>query len=200
VLFDIERLRRKLQDRPPFARVRRDWKRARPSQRTRRYRHAWRLRWCIWSSHRRASSWVLKTVIGYGYYPGRALWGLTLLTVIGLIVFWSGYGAGSIVPTDKDAYGLFKQSDHLPSHYDGFHSLIYSFENVFPLVKLGQADRWQPDPDQHWQCKSSNYVSRQMCPIVSPASLRWFRWIQVCLGWFFATMGVAAVTGIVRKD
>ncbi len=30
--------------------------------------------------------------------------------------------------------------------------------------------------------------------------LRVFGWVQILLGWLFATMGIAAVTGLVRKD
>jgi hypothetical protein len=31
------------------------------------------------------------------------------------------------------------------------HASVYSLENSFPLVKLGQIDRWQPDPSPHAQ-------------------------------------------------
>lgn len=85
------------------------------------------------------------------------------------------------MPTDKDAYQSFRNNHSLPEYHERFHACAYSLENAFPLVKLGQVDRWQPDPR-------------------SAAGLRLFRWGQIVLGWFFATMGIAAITGVARKD
>ncbi len=96
-------------------------------------------------------SWLLRWTIGYGHYPGRALWWLLGLVLAGFLLFSGGYFAGSVTPTDKDAYACFKKGGQLPPHYETFHASIYSLENSFPFVKLGQADRWQPDPDPHWQ-------------------------------------------------
>jgi hypothetical protein len=143
---------------------------------------------------------ILRWAIGYGYHPGRSLWFLLGLVALGLTLFGSGYAAGSIAPTEKEAYSTFKQASQLPPHCDGFNPFIYSLENSFPLIKLGQIDHWQPDPDKHWQLHPRDWVPRSLYWLFSPWSLRWFRWIQICLGWFFATMGIAAVTGIVRKD
>lgn len=145
-------------------------------------------------------SGVLRWTVGYGYYPGLALRWLALFAILGTALFWGGFSAGSLVPTDKDAYCRFKADRQLPAHYERFHASVYSLENSFPLVKLGQVDRWQPDPDPQWERKPVKGAPGWLAWILSPGSLRWFRWAQVCLGWFFATMGVAAVTGIVRKD
>jgi hypothetical protein len=78
---------------------------------------------------------------------------------------------------------------------------MYSLENSFPLVKLGQIDRWQPDPSPkrsvkriwHFPCSFSIWISLA-------GFLRWFRWGQILFGWLFATLGIAAVTGLVRRD
>ncbi len=69
----------------------------------------WFLRFCgsIWSA-------VLNGTIDYGYHPGRSLVGLIVLVVLGLAVFGVGYAAGSIAPTDKEAYVLFEQTGQLP--------------------------------------------------------------------------------------
>jgi hypothetical protein len=105
-----------------------------------------------------------------------------------------------VAPTDKDAYATFKQTGKVPPQYETFNALVYSFESSFPLVKLGQADRWQPDPDPRWQCPAAASLPPALCRTVAPAPLRWFRWVQICLGWFFATMGVIGVTGVIRKE
>ena len=148
----------------------------------------------------RAWTGILKLTIGFGYYPGRALLWSIGLTVVGCLLFWGGDTVGSMAPTDKDAYGTFRQSGQLPPQHERFNALIYSFEGSVPLVKLGQVDRWQPDPNPRWECQPAISVYRPLCRVASPTSLRSFRWVQTCLGWFFATMGVAGVTGILRKE
>ena len=134
-------------------------------------------RWAV-----RRWSWLLKAVIGHGYYPARAFGWLLASVVLGFVIFGAGYSRGGIVPTNKTAYDFFRNQHAPPSYYERFHPLVYSLENSFPLVKLGQADRWQPDPHPRWR------------------GLRFFRWFQICAGWFFATMFVAGVTGVVRRD
>jgi hypothetical protein len=145
-------------------------------------------------------NWTLRKAVGYGYFPGRSLWGLAGLIIIGWFLFWVGFCAGSIVPTDKEAYSKFKLTGTVAEQHARFHGLVYSADNALPLVKLGQVDHWQPDPNPDkfvlriasWGC-SSLWISLA-------GFLMWFRWIQIAAGWFLATMGVAAVTGIVRKD
>ncbi len=152
-----------------------------------------------WPTH--VWGFVLRCTIGYGYYPGRALWGLVALTALSGMLFWRGYAAGTIAPTDKDAYQSFAASGQLPAHYENFSPFVYSLENSFPLVKLGQAERWQPDPNpQRPACPPLKSVSGLRCRAVSPGFLRCFRWVQICLGWILATLFVAGVTGIVRKE
>jgi hypothetical protein len=148
----------------------------------------------------RVWSWVLKVTAGYGYYPQRSPVCLAILAALGLALFSTGYAVGSIAPTDKDVYPPFKRDSSLPERYARFNPFIYSLENSFTLIKLGQTDLWQPDPNPQWSCAPKQSLAWLPCWIVSPKVLRVFRWAQIYLGWFFATMGVAAVTGIVRKD
>jgi hypothetical protein len=73
---------------------------------------------------------------------------------------------------------------YLPPHYPRFQPLMFSLETTFPLVKLGQADKWQPDP-------------------AAPGFMRILRWcirVQILLGWLFATLFLAAVSGIVQHS
>jgi hypothetical protein len=146
-------------------------------------------------------NWALKYVVGYGYYPFRALWWFLGLVLVGFLLFRAGFYAGSIVPTDKDAYVRFTQERALPGHYERFHALIYSVENSFPLLKLGQADLWQPDPaagSVGGPCDS--LIERAFHKLVAPNSLRWFRWLQILAGWILATMWIAGLSGLVRRD
>jgi len=88
----------------------------------------------------------LRWTIGYGYHPLWALGWLGGLGVLGWIIFRRA--RLGIVPTDDNAYNAFKENaSNPPAHYVRFSPAVYSLENSLPLVKLGQADRWQPDPN-----------------------------------------------------
>lgn len=161
-----------------------------------------RLRWA-----QRASlavkpwNFLLRYVIGYGYYPARALLWLIGLVLVGFLLFTAGFYVGSMVPVDKNAYAYFFEKDSLPSHYERFHALIYSSENSFPLVKLGQVDRWQPDPAaRSLSSPGDSMAARFLYLLIAPSFLRWFRWGQILAGWFFATMGIAGLTKLIRRD
>jgi hypothetical protein len=121
----------------------------------------------------------LKALIGYGYRPGRAVWALIVLWLLGTALCWNGDRRGIVVPTDKDVAASFAAKQVTPDYYPAFQPVAFSLENTFPLVKLGQADKWQP--------VSSSYV-------------RWLVWLQTVFGWLSATLFVAGVSGIVQHD
>lgn len=149
----------------------------------------------------RAWDLVLRYVVGYGYYPGRALLSLCILVVLGFSYFTFGFYCGSVVPTEGNAYALFTRTGSLPDNYARFHASFYSIENSVPLVRLGQADLWEPAPGPRAMGGSARGpVGRLLGGLVSPGLLFWVRLAQMGLGWFFATMGIAAVTGLVRRD
>ena len=92
-------------------------------------------------------SWVLKWSIGYGYHPMWAFWEIAGLSALGWIIYRRSYLAGGIAPTDNDAYKNFKAGRHVPEQCPPFSPIVYSVENSLPLVKLGQTDKWHPDPE-----------------------------------------------------
>jgi hypothetical protein len=144
-------------------------------------------------------SGVLRWTVGYGHHPGRSILWLLGLVAVGFPLYWCGYAGGSMSPTDKEAYYSYQANRYPPAFYPRFHALAYSFENSFPVGKLGQVEPWAPNPNSTVAVPGS-YARRVGRWFVSARFLRWFSWAQILLGWFFATMGVAAVSGIVRKD
>jgi hypothetical protein len=134
--------------------------------------------------------WPLSLVVGYGYYPMRALLGLAILVLLGWGVYSGARAAGMMVPKDPQAYAYFKQNGKLPAFYEPLGPLVYSLENSLPLVKLGQTDYWRPDPAPASPAEWMN----------SPRFLFGFLRLQILLGWILATLFIAGVTGIVQKD
>ncbi len=148
------------------------------------------------SSLARAWGNVLRVTVGYFYDPdSAALKWLAALVVVGALLYGGGYAIGIIMPADKDAYTEFKTDRRPPDYYGNFNPFVYSFENTFQLVKLGQADRWQPDPTPQ---QFVVYVGHR--PVSAAGCLRWFRLFQIVLGWFFTTMLVSGLADIVRKE
>ncbi|HTQ97204.1 MAG TPA: hypothetical protein VMH89_10375 [Candidatus Acidoferrum sp.] len=150
--------------------------------------------------------WPVSLVVGYGYYPLRALVGLAILVLLGWGIFGAAHLAGGMAPRDEHAYELFKANGYPPSHYEPLSPFVYSLENSLPLVKLGQTDRWGPDPSPGPAASKSNLQSsrspdpRSASLFTSPGFLFAFQRLQVLLGWILATLFVAGVTGIVQKD
>ena len=134
--------------------------------------------------------WPLSLVVGYGYYPLRALTGLLILVLIGWAVFAGARSAGSLVPKDEKAYEFFLANGHAPAYYEPLSPLVFSIENSLPLVKLGQIDYWQPNPK--WTAAGSFFTSARL--------LFGFQRLQVLLGWILATLFVAGVTGLVQRN
>jgi hypothetical protein len=197
--------------------------------------------------------WPLKLTVGYGYDPLRAFWEVLGLSALGWVIYRRSYLAGNMVPVDKEAYDTFHSDSELPDSYVRFSPFVYSLENSLPLVKLGQADKWHPEPNMNiplpakrrstinlrleyggtkWLQNSllsqrwfpavtslGNRVNRCLICIglqsdphsegsptrlshwgTSPRFLRWFLWIQIILGWLLATLFLAGISGIVRKN
>jgi hypothetical protein len=87
----------------------------------------------------------LKWTIGFGYRPQNAVWGLLVVWVLGALLYSYGDQRRMFVPSDKDAALYFHSRLTTPDYYPSFSPLIFSLENTFPLVKLGQAEKWMPD-------------------------------------------------------
>ncbi len=119
----------------------------------------------------RCKSVVLWATIGYGYAPWRALWGIALLVVTGFFLFRRGIRRGWIISTEEH-----------PERYKPFSPLTYSLETLLPLVDLYQSKHWIPDANTR-----------------DGRNLRRYLWFHTLAGWFFASMLIAGVTGLVQK-
>jgi hypothetical protein len=163
---------------------------------------------------------VLKVTIVYGYRPMFALVWILALMAFGFVVFGMGYRAGLMVPSDKDAYARFAETGRPPSSYEPFCAVAYSFNTFVPLIDLGQKGFWRPSPirTRRPEYSSDTSITRLLCdaafldfPLrhmrlymkssllsLCPALLSIYRWLHMIFGWFFTTMFVAGITGLIR--
>jgi hypothetical protein len=91
---------------------------------------------------------ILHYTIGYGYHPLYSGWFLGASTLLGWFILRRAKISGTMCPTDQDAYKSFKGARGSPVYCPPLKPFIYSLENSLPLVKLGQVDHWQPDPER----------------------------------------------------
>jgi hypothetical protein len=140
----------------------------------------------------------LGLVVGYGYYPIRALVGLLILIAVGCGVYAGAAGQKAMTPKDGKAYEYFKANGVSPGHYEPFSAVVFSLENSLPLVKLGHTDYWQPDPTPEFQPDGKTAV--QGVSMLESRLLFVFLRLQILLGWILTTLFIAGVTGVVQKD
>ena len=139
---------------------------------------------------------LCKRFVAYGYHNENAAFGLAVVTALGFaVVSWR---CGRINKKNEGKKDHEKERVMVCSGEEAkvqrFSPLFYSLENTFPLVKLGQADKWTPNP---WP------------PVPDPGRDFWkwmklsgflqvFVWVQILLGWFLATLFVAGLLGVFR--
>jgi len=147
--------------------------------------------------------WKIKRwTIGYGYKPHYALGWLFIFWLIGTGFFWYGYPQG-ITKSASHKYSTTQQRCEdldncteplgkvLTTNYPLFHPFIYSLDVALPIVDLQQERFWMPDSESKAE---KNGILK------SGVFLWWVNWLEVLLGWFLASMGIAGATGIIRKD
>ena len=169
-----------------------------------------------WPSH--AWQWVLWVTIRNGHQPLRALYFLLGLWALGFLAFGWGYQKRVMEPSDKYAYEDLKKGGALPGQYDPFCATVYAINSVLPIISLGQRDRWHPRdapttiPPTNAQgslygivCEASftghwDPNGKWVEPSTLATSLAVLRWAWVVLGWFFASMLVVGISGLVGRE
>lgn len=143
---------------------------------------------------------IMRIVVGYGYFPERAL-------IVGLVLIattWAGISyvacTGAMTPTAapvlmssdwQTKYAPMKKAgkkwskDNAPGKdYETLRPLLYAFDVVVPLINIGQETTWGPS------------TSRGIAGTIA----HWALPIVKTLGWIITALGAAAVTGTIRRD
>jgi hypothetical protein len=134
-------------------------------------------------------SMILAGTIRYGYRPALALAWLAGIYITSVVIFtWAADRGGFLAvrarpttatTTVTPAADRCERRDAYPC----FNAYAYAVDVVVPLLNLHQAEYWQPDAT-----KQAGKVARR------------YGWIATPLGWLFTTLGVAAFSGLIRKE
>jgi thiosulfate reductase cytochrome b subunit len=131
-------------------------------------------------------------LIGYGYEPWRAFHISPILVLIGWAVFLRGYDRGLITPTEGTEYAMVNDvALPISKDYPKFNALVYSLETFVPLVKLGIADRWEPNG----KCDAF-FVEKSF--LMTGGCLRGYMWFHMIAGWVLTALWVGGITGLVK--
>ena len=114
--------------------------------------------------------------------PLRILAPILTCMLIGGSLFFSAQNYFS--PTSESAVKVLQEKHMLPPGYPKFQPLVYSLENVLPVIKLGQDNHWSPN------------VNR------SPPRIYWLlagmRWFLILAGWAQGLILAAAISARFR--
>jgi len=127
-----------------------------------------------------AANLLLGGTIGYGYRPGRSIYFLVALYLLGALLIYPHAQSVMMATKPPVSTPTLRASDECPADYTCYSPWAYSFDVLVPVIHLGQTDAWTPSgPRGNWARRFGN--------------------IMTILGWAFATMAIAGFTGLIRK-
>jgi hypothetical protein len=142
-----------------------------------RYREARKYMRC--GSPRWLGNVLMDATCGHGYRPWLAAAWIILFIAIGYVVF--NLDPADRVPLKEPAASLYPKS--IPEGYPPFLPLVYSADILLPIVNLQQKDYWAPN-----SARPRGYLARLYLPL------------HILAGWFFTTLFVVGVTGLIRRE
>ena len=125
---------------------------------------------------------------GYGYKPQRAAWAAPVF-IAALAIFLSLSDPHILKPTQSEAAIAWRSGKPLPDGYPRVEPLVYAVDSFVPIVKLGPAASWQPDPDHR-------------CAVGIGACGSWlqrYMWLYTLLGALVTGLTAAGYAGLVRR-
>jgi hypothetical protein len=110
--------------------------------------------------------------IGHGYQVWRALLISLVVILIGMVIFALADQCKVMVPVKEKS-----------TNYATFNALVYSADVFLPIIDFHQESYWLP-------IGAGPYA----------LGFRIYLWLHIFLGWLLTTVGVAGLTGLVKKD
>jgi hypothetical protein len=133
---------------------------------------------------------MLGRLLGYGYRPA---WALVLALVVAMPSGWfykqaQEQGALSYHKAEKDTASS-AAADH------PFHPYIYSLDVMLPVVKLGEAEAWKPEPRRFIL-----YLPVGLGKVsVGENCTQYIVWMEMVFGWLAGGILVALAAGLIKK-
>jgi hypothetical protein len=118
----------------------------------------------------------LKVLIGHGYKPWRTVWALSFMIAFGWGVFEYA-GRHALMTTQPGA------NPGIANVFE-FQPLVYSIDELLPVVDLQQEKYWFPD------------VRKK--PL--GAAVRVYLWAHVAIGWVLVTLLLGAMSGLIKRE
>jgi hypothetical protein len=140
----------------------------------------------------RAWRWVLRTTIGHGFEPARALV-IALPLLVAMIVWFAHAGKVDLmIPADEPPTPnaqVAARSSECESGYPCFQPAVYALDNLVPIVEFGQRAAWAPDQSRH----GDSWVD-------DGRFLAAATWVTRGAGWLLATLVAASFTQVIRRE
>jgi hypothetical protein len=139
-------------------------------------------KWGHLSRYGKAWNRFLGVTMGHGYQVWRVLLLALFFNVVGIGVFEWSFQSQVMVPI-KDRPTDYVRGSRCPSNIPCFEPVVYSVDVFLPIVDLRQEIYWLP-------------------LAVGPLGIffRIYYWIHILLGWILTTLGVAGLTGLIKKE
>lgn len=129
------------------------------------------------TGHVKLGRWV-KSIVDYGYSPVKALIPIILIIAFGVWMFTQAAKQDVITPTN----GLVTVGN-IEYPYPQFNPILYSVDVFLPIVDLHQESLWIPNTGK----PGGQFYMYYMI-------------FHITAGWFFTTLFVAAVSGLVKAE
>jgi hypothetical protein len=128
--------------------------------------------------------WVVSSMFlvfaGYGYRPARCIFWSIFMIILGGWVFSNLYENGNIIHVTQSLMSDFSGRE---ANVTTFYPTAYAADVFIPLIDLRQTSNW--------------ILIEGQGESIRPFLL--FNWVYIFLGWVFAAIFGASVTGLVRK-
>lgn len=133
---------------------------------------------------RAAYAWnlFLGITVGYGYQVWRALVISLIVIIIGAGIFELAFQNKVMIPV-RDKPPNYVAGMPCPRNVPCFEPLVYSVDVFLPILDLRQDSYWLP-----------------IGPGPYELFYRIYFWMHIIIGWVLTTVGVAGLTGLVKKD
>lgn len=125
--------------------------------------------------------------------PIRVLVPIFVLWLFGSLIFWRARRMQAMTPIGRGSRNDSKAAPENSEAFPPFNPWIYTLENVLPVVKLGQDDKWGPDPNYQQRNWFPNQRFLAWTRHIGYAQLAWIRYLLILLGWVLALVLAAAI-------